>query len=298
MSDVDESALAGAAARVYSAAPEEFMPLRTELVKAAKADGDKALAAEIGRLRKPSVSAWALNLVAHQRHPVLEELAELGQLMRSATSRMDVAELTAARPERDRVLAALVKAAAEMVADGGRSLSAAGRDEVRDTGIAALADAKAQAAIETGTLVRALSYSGFGEVDVADAVAVTSTGRRLGVIRGGRGEEADDEAAADDERVEERPVEAETDDSAARRAAAEEVLDAAEAAVTDANAAVAEAEELADSARERREAAQRQLDKAQAAEVAARERFTAAKRARRTAEEARHAAEDALDALD
>lgn len=302
MSDVDVAALAAAAARVYAVAPEEFLPLRTELVKAARADGDKALATEIGRLRKPSVAAWALNLVAHQGRPVLEELSDLGERMRSATSRLDVAELAAARPERDRVLAALVAAAAEVVADSGRSLSAAGRDEVRDTGVAALADAQAQAALETGTLVRALSYSGFGEVDVADAVAVTSTGRVLGVIRGGRGEGTEESAAAVPEReaAEDAAAEeaaTEDDDPAARRGAAQAGLDAAEVAVRQANDAVADAEERADSARERREAAQRQLDKAQAAETAAKERVAEARRARRAAEQARHAAEDALDAL-
>jgi hypothetical protein len=308
MSDVDEAALAAAAARVYAVAPEDFMPLRTELVKAARAGGDKALAAEIGRLRKPSMSAWALNLVAHQGSPVLAELSELGARMRSATSRLDVAELSAVRPERDRVLAALVAAAAEVVSDGGRTLSAAGRHEVRDTGIAALADAEAQAAIETGTLVRTLSYSGFGEVDVADAVAVTSTGRVLGVIRGGAGDSGKDPAAdgagadgaASESRPNDRPptpADAATDDPAARRAAAQADLDAAEAAVRQANADVARAEELAESATERREAAQRQLEKAEAAESASREKVVAAKRARRAAEEARHAAEDALDGL-
>jgi hypothetical protein len=299
MSDVDEAALAAAAARVYAVAPEEFLPLRTELVKAAKAAGDKELAAEIGRLRKPSVAAWALNLVAHQGSPVLTQLAELGERMRSATSRLDVAELAAARPERDRVLAALVAAAAEVVADSGRSLSAAGRDEVRDTGVAALADAQAQGALETGTLVRALSYSGFGEVDVADAVAVTSTGRVLGVIRGGRGQGDEESVAAvpEPEVNGDAAEDEDEDDPAARREAAEAGLDAAEAAVREANDAVTKAEELADSARERREAAERQLDKAQAAEAAAKERVAEARRARRAAEQARHAAEDALDAL-
>lgn len=301
MSAPDE-AITAAATRVYSVPPEEFMATRTELVKAAKTDGDKALAAEIGRLRKPSVAAWAVNLLAHQGHSTLAALSDLGGRMRSATSRMDVAELTSLRPERDRLLGDVVAAAAAAVSDGGRTLSAAGQDEVRDTAIAALADPDAQSAVESGTLVRTLSYSGFGEVDVADAVAVTSTGRVLGVIRGGGGRDPEDYArdtasgsASRDGSTEDA---APTDDADARRATAQAALDAAEASVTGANAALAAAEELADAARERREAAQRQLDKADAAVTAATERVTEAKRARRAAEQARHAAEDALDAID
>ena len=50
--------------RLYAAAPDEFMALRTEQVAAAKAAGDKALAKEIGTLRKPTRSAWLVNLLA------------------------------------------------------------------------------------------------------------------------------------------------------------------------------------------------------------------------------------------
>ena len=47
--------------RVYSCVPGDFMAVRTEAEKAAKETGDKALAAEIKSLKKPSMGAWAVN---------------------------------------------------------------------------------------------------------------------------------------------------------------------------------------------------------------------------------------------
>ena len=68
---------------------------------------------------------------------------------------------------------------------------------------AALADAGAAEVALSGTLTRGLSYSGFGEVDVADAVARTSTGVVLTRIEGGaRGTwQADAEEGGDSEEV-------------------------------------------------------------------------------------------------
>lgn len=288
MADAEESRLAAAATAVYSAVPEDFLPERSRRVAAAKAAGDTAAAKEIGRLRKPSVSAWALNLLAHQGDPVLGRLSGLGELMRSATSRLDVAELASHRPARDRLLGDLVEAAAAAVGAAGRTLSAVGREEVRGTGIAALADAAAQRALESGTLTRALSYSGFGEVDVADAVAVTSTGRVLAVVRGGRGEDEPEPEPVEPAVPAEDPAEG-------VRREREAVLAAATVALTAAREALAGADDDLEGARERREAAERQLEKAEAAESRATARLAAARRAVREAERAERDAHAALD---
>ena len=66
-------------------------------------------------------------------------------------------------------------------------LSAAAQQDVRATAIAALADERASAAVTSGQLTRALSYSGFGEVDLAEAVARTAGGAILTILPGGRG---------------------------------------------------------------------------------------------------------------
>ena len=62
----DPSALAAALRSLYAVPPEEFMAERKRLVAEAKADGDPAVAKEIGTLRKPSLAAWAVNLLARE----------------------------------------------------------------------------------------------------------------------------------------------------------------------------------------------------------------------------------------
>jgi hypothetical protein len=292
---------------VYAALPDAFMAVRKGLVAQAKGDGDAAGAAAIGRLRKPSTAAWAVNLLAREEPGLVEELVDLGVRMRTAQSRLDTATLTSLRPERDRVVAGVVAAAARLVAEAGRTLSPAAQDDVRGTVVAALADEQASAAVTSGQLTRALSYSGFGEVDLSEAVVRTSSGSILSVVRGGTGqatgagtgravrpdsgpgagheEDAGDEAAAGEE------------EAAARVVAAEAELEAAAEALSRAQDAVAAARGHAEETRERVAVVERQLAKAREADERALEAVTDAVRARKEAETARSAAEESLARL-
>ncbi|MCK0112911.1 hypothetical protein MWU75_12250 [Ornithinimicrobium sp. F0845] len=184
--DAEDRLVRAAATQLYAGAPADFIATRTALVKSAKTEGEKGAATAIGALRRPSVAAWALNQLVHRGEPVIEELADLGARLRHATSALDAAGIAGMRGERDAVLAALVAAAARVAGEEGQKLTATVEAEVRDTGIAALADEAAEAVLRSGTLTRALSYSGFGEVDVSEAAATTSTGVVLTSIPGGR----------------------------------------------------------------------------------------------------------------
>ena len=53
---------------------------------------------------------------------------------------------------------------------------------MRATAVAALADEGAGTAVSSGQLTRALSYSGFGEVDLSEAVARTASGAILTLV--------------------------------------------------------------------------------------------------------------------
>ena len=74
MADMD---LDAAVDELYGLAPEEFLARRTALAATAKRAGDVGLARQITALRKPTVAAWAVNLLARRRpdhgpvHPVL-----------------------------------------------------------------------------------------------------------------------------------------------------------------------------------------------------------------------------------
>ena len=153
---------------LYSLAPEEFTAARDAAAKQAKAEGDKAAADALKALRKPTVSAWLVNRLADEQGELLGQLLELGPALAQAQSGGDAAQLRALGAERRQLVDALVGAAVDIA---GRAVNAAVREEVASTLEAALADPASADAVRSGRLVRALSYAGFGAVDLSDAVA-------------------------------------------------------------------------------------------------------------------------------
>lgn len=196
----DDGLLRDAARAVYAVPPADFVATRKEWVRKARDAKDTAGARAIRALRKPSVSATAVNALVRAEDPVVEQLRDVGVRLRHAQSALDAGGLAALRSDRDAVLTAWV-AAARAHAPGG-TLTAAVQAEVRDTAIAALADPEATEVVLSGALTRALAYSGFGEVDVADAVARTSTGVVLTRVQGGRAGEGGAEDAPDEDEPE------------------------------------------------------------------------------------------------
>ena len=310
---------------LYAVGPDEFMATRSRLVADAKAASDTAAATEIGRLRKPSLAAWAVNLTAREAEDVVADLVDLGERMRSAQSRLDAAALTGMRKERDAAIEVYVRAATRAVSDAGRSLSPAAQQEVRATAIAALADEQASAAVTSGQLTRSLSYSGFGEVDLAEALARTTGGAILTVVPGGRGsrpadrsgggrkaagdgagrrskagdgrpDEEEDAVEADDAAGPDGAAEAEGtgDEADELRAEREAELEEAERRLAEAEQAVAAARERAEETRERLAVVERQLAKAREADERALEAVTDAVRDRKQAQAARDEARKAL----
>ncbi|KUG51078.1 hypothetical protein AVL62_12560 [Serinicoccus chungangensis] len=313
-----EEALRAAVSAVYAAAPADFVATRKEWVGRLRSQGRKDLAKEVGALRKPSVSAAAVNALVRAGDPAAERLKEVGARLRHAQSAMDVTGLQELRAERDAVLAAWVAAARRHAPV---PLTAGGESEVRDTGVAALAGADATEVVLGGTLTRALAYSGFGEVDVADAVARTSTGVVLTRIEGGGAEDepapavAGDPSRDDDGATPAGPDGAaeEPDDSDALQRLQDE-LEAAEAEVGRARetrkeaaataarrrdelgvarSGVEQARRLLAQAEQHATTAQERADRAQGEEDAADEGLAAARAAR---DEARRRLEEAQDA--
>jgi hypothetical protein len=252
-------AVVTAAQQLYAVPPEAFIARRKEMVAAAKADGAKEAAAEIGRLRRPSVAAWAVNTVVRAEPDVVGDLLALGSRMRAAQGALDVTALQAMRGERDAAIDEFVSAAVACLDDAGRPLAPAGRDEVRDTAIAVLADQSAADAVASGILTKALSYSGFGEVDLSDALAVTGTGVVLTALAGGAATGGVTGAAAGERTAYEGDG---TGDDAAVQAAREAAVDAARREVDDAEAADAHARARAEQASTALTAAEAALDEA------------------------------------
>lgn len=156
---------------IYGADPADFVATRTRWVAAARETGEADLAGRIKALRKPTAAAHLLNTVARSEPGVIAALTALGERMRAAQSQGDGAALAAARPERRECIDALVAAAGRAATARGAGFASTAQDEVSATGVAALADEQSGRALASGRLLRPLSYAGFGEVELDDAVA-------------------------------------------------------------------------------------------------------------------------------
>jgi DNA repair exonuclease SbcCD ATPase subunit len=163
-----------AAQELYAVLPRDFTSARRSLVRAAKEDGNKELAQEIGRLPKPAAGAWAINMLAAHRPEVIDGVVRFGASLRAAQEESDAAAFRELSQQRQGQLTSAVHAAKDLADELGAPLSAAAASDVEQTLRAAMADAGAARAVGTGRLVRGLSGSGFESVDLTDAVAAAS----------------------------------------------------------------------------------------------------------------------------
>lgn len=160
--------LASAADRLYGLDLGEFTSARKELAASVRSAGSRDVAKHIEGLRAPSIAAWAVNQLVRTRPDQAEALRATGELLRTAQAGLDAASLRSLRPQRDLLLDTFISAATSVAAARGRRLSQAVQNEVRHTLVAALADERAQEAVLSGELVKAILYAGLGEVAPGD----------------------------------------------------------------------------------------------------------------------------------
>jgi len=170
--------------RLFGLGPESFVAARTEAARRLKREGDAEAAARVGALRRPPLSAWAVNQLARARGPEVEELLEVGGRLRAAhlaaLAGGGAAELRAAtRAEREAV-AGLLAAAVEVLASTGHPATEATRDRVAATLHAAAADPAAAELVRRGRLTHDLDPAGFGTPDALDAVPEDGAGVEAG----------------------------------------------------------------------------------------------------------------------
>lgn len=272
--------------QLYAGPPDEFIAQRDAAAKQARAAGDKELADRIKQLRRPSAAAALIN--QFRRDPDrsgIDELLDLGGRLRGAQSTLDVKSMKSLSAERNSLITRLVQ---DIVDSADEPVSGSVREQLSDTFTAAVADADAGHAVGSGRLVNSLRYSGFGEVDLSDAVAAPLPAESP-------------EASAPDAASTAAPSAAEpTDDAtqptkeeaqqAAERSAEQERL-AAQRRLADARTTLSAARRAEDAALKSAELAERALKAAR----------QTAKRARARAEEAsaaRTAAEESVDAAE
>ena len=294
---------------LYDQAPEDFIAARDAAVKRARAAGDAAAGRVLKGLRRPSTSAWLVNRLTVGQPVLLQELLALGPALASAQAAGDAAALRALSEQRRTLVGAVADAAGQV-----RPMTGAVRDEVVATLEAALADPASADAVRSGRLVRALSYAGFGPVDLSDAVAAAparpDTPAGAGAARPGGSRRAAKERpaapaapAAPSVRQRERAraavatAERAAHDAAGRLDDAVRSAEAAERARLDAAAATATAERAVHDAQDTLEAAGREAATAARAYDEAQEQSAAAVRTVDQAQSDAAAARTALDVL-
>ena len=171
MACMDDRALAAIALELYALPFDEFIAARTAAAKAATGSG-RELPAAVKALPKPSVAAWAVNMLAAHEPAVLAPLADLGQRMRAAQSSLDAGALRELTRERRTLLSNAVDTARSVAERKGRAISASIATDVERTLGALIADEGAAAAVQSGLLVQTLSADGVDTVDLDGAVAV------------------------------------------------------------------------------------------------------------------------------
>ncbi|MGI5414832.1 hypothetical protein [Actinomadura luteofluorescens] len=148
-----------AAEELYGVPPADFVETRKRLVQEAKGAGDAALAKRIGALRRPTLSAWAVNLLARSAADELTGLLDVGEEMRAAWgSGRGLGDL---EQRRARLVGSLVRTAGELAADAGGALREQAVREVEDTLQAATVDAGVAEEVREGRLPQPRSHSGF-----------------------------------------------------------------------------------------------------------------------------------------
>jgi hypothetical protein len=165
--------------QLYALPPAEFVAAREAQAKAARAAGDRDLAARIRTLRRPTAGAWMVNLLARERPELLRQLVELGGELRAAQEGLRGEDLRALSGQRQQVVSALVEEARRLSRAAGQRGSEEAAYEVERTLLAALADADVGEQVASGALVKPLDYSGFGPVGSVDVVRRDAAPRRV-----------------------------------------------------------------------------------------------------------------------
>jgi hypothetical protein len=151
---------------LYEAPPDGFVAARAAAIADARKSGDKDAAKRYAALRKPTVAAWLVNLLALRRPELIDDLVELSTALREAQRGLQGGQLRELSNQRRQVVSALVAAARKLAVEEDPGLSAGKLPlaEVEATLTAALAEPEVAEQVRSGRLVRAATYAGFGEV--------------------------------------------------------------------------------------------------------------------------------------
>lgn len=155
---------------LYSLPLAGFTSRRDAWVKEHQAD--KARAAAIKALRKPSVAAWVVNLLVRRDPEQVEQVVAVGAALRDAQDNLDATQLREFTRQRRQLTVAVTTTARRFAREEGVKVTQSVADQVEDTITAAMLDAEAARAVRSGLLVTSLEATGLGDLDLSGTVAL------------------------------------------------------------------------------------------------------------------------------
>jgi hypothetical protein len=142
---------------LYTTPPPGFVARRETLVAAAKTAGQADAARRIHAARRPTLAAWAANLLLRSQPEESRQFLELGQALREAYDALDADGLKELSAQRRRVVAALSRQAAQVAREAGHQLSEPAQQDLEATLRAVLADPDAAEQWAGGRLTSGLT---------------------------------------------------------------------------------------------------------------------------------------------
>ena len=135
-------------------------------------DADKELAGRIKALKKPSVAAWAINVLVRRESDQIDQVLEVGSSLRAAAESMSGDDLRALTRQRRQLTNALAGTARDLAREDDVRLTTAVVDQVEGMLTAAMLDPLAAQVVRSGLVLTAFTSTGVSEVDVEATCAV------------------------------------------------------------------------------------------------------------------------------
>ena len=180
--------------RLYGAPLEDFVAVRTKLAAELKAAGEAAASKAIAAAPKPTRTAWALNQVSRRQPELPRALLRARDAAFTPTPGDADGLRQAMRAYRDKITD-IVRAARDLMAEGGMEPNAIQLRRMTETVQAASADEGARTQLLGGTLVR--------DTEAEDPLALLAAGAAA-LDKSGKNEKATAAPAVDRKREQDR----------------------------------------------------------------------------------------------
>ncbi len=153
-------------AQLYGLPLNEFVPRRDALARELRKADDRERAAEVGKLKRPTVAAWAVNQLARRNRKDLDLLLDAGHRLRTgqvqAVESGDASQFEKARGDHERAVRKLLGDAREVLAEERGAASDQALSSIERTLRYASIDDEHRAELASGTLTTEVEAPGFG----------------------------------------------------------------------------------------------------------------------------------------